>query len=348
MVAVVICAAAGHQASADDSSDVLLDRVLAAHRAARESIRTLKLSYKLEKQVPDRTIMGAGVYLRSGDVAVLRIERDDGSMSVAQTKNGETRHVSKTLSPGKQARYLASRQSGSQTLGLTDIWQRLMFSHVGLDQQSLPFEQYIRTASGPVRASSTRRDNREVVTVIVPIGVGDTVQERRYEFDSGHNYSIAKHFISFSSSRERSEAEVLGYQDFGSGIFLPTATRMRTYKGDAIEQEWTATFSDVVVNAPLPEGQLALPVIPSGTDLIDRIEHLRYPVDSNWKRTGPAKTFHPIRVEAPAESVAEFHTQTEAEPRPSYHWVIFASVVALATAGVIWGVRRWRAGAETG
>jgi hypothetical protein len=330
----------------DDSAE-LLDRVTTAHRAARESIRTLQASFKIETVHPRLAVVGTGTYLRSPDGVLIRVGKEGEATNDTLVKGGEMRMVGRNWSAGNKLKYTATRASGSHMLGLSDIWQRLLLSHYGPNQQTLPFEQYVETATSKVRASRSREGEREIITVTMSVGSGREQRDLVFEFDAKVNYLMRKGTLTAPGENGRDEAEIVQFLEVQPGVFVPVQCRARSYKDNAVEQELLYTLTDPIVNAPVPANRLTLPAIPSGTVLKDRIHDTKYPIDANWNQIGPATPNPILRVGGPSSEPVEYTTQSATEPRPMWHLIILVSVLVLLTAGAVWGVRRWRRGAAT-
>jgi hypothetical protein len=340
LAATVLVAGSGQRSSAEDSAEVLA-RVTAAHRAARESIRTLQTRFTLtiERAHPKSVSMTSGTYLRSPDGVLLRVGQEGKATGDTLVKGGETRTVGRNWSPGNKIAYLASRQPGSHILGPSDAWQRLLLSTYGPDRQTMPFERFIETASGPVRASTAREGGREIVTVTLSV-VGSQKQqiEHRIEFDAGVNYLVRKLVVTTPGVDERSEAEIEQFIEAQPGVFVPVKCRARSYKGSSLDSGYLLALSDTVVNAPVPPERLALPTVPSGTVLTDMVHQTKYPIDSNWNRIGPAKPAPMMKVGSPASE----STRSDSEPFSTSRLILLVSTLVLLMAGAAWGICRWR------
>jgi hypothetical protein len=330
--------------SAEDSAK-LLERVLTAHRSARESIRTLQAQFKHEELIPRQVETGSGTYLRSPEGVLVRAGKEGKVTRDTLVKTGEARTVSRNWPKENKINFRATLDTGTQMIGLSDIWQRLMLSHYGPNQQTLPFEQYIETATGPVRASSSREEGREIVTVTAVFSVGDGKDqyliERRDEFDGGVNYLIRKSTQTVSGEDGRTEGVIEEFLEAQPGVFVPIRNRARSYKGSTVEGEWLYSISNIVVNAPVSADRLKLPAIPSGTILNDRIHETEYPVNENWVRIGPAKPSPKVRAPAPSQP-SEFKSPSTSEPRSTAHFIMIGSVALIVAGGAAWAVRRWR------
>lgn len=325
-----------------EDSAQLLDRLLTAHRAARESIRTFQAEFKVERMHPKQAILQTGIYLRSPDGVLIRVGKEGESTGDILVKAGEARTVSRNWAKGNKVNFRASRDSGTHQLGLSDVWQRLLLANYGPNQQTLPFERFVETATSPVRTSSSRESGREIVTVVFSVGTGKEQRDYRLEFDGGVNYLIRKTVLTAPGTEGRTEGEIERFLEAQPGVFVPLQNHVRSYKGGSLDGEWVYSVSNVVVNAPVPADRLKLPAIPSGTILKDRVHETEYPVNENWNRIGPAKPSPVMRVGQPSSEPSEYTAQSTAEARPTSHWIMIGSVVALAAAGAAWVVIRWR------
>jgi hypothetical protein len=323
----------------DSTAD--LERVLTAHRAARESIRTVQANYKVETILPKAETYGAGKFLRTPDGTLFRTGKEGETASDILIGGGQTRLVGRTWNKGK-IQYTASLMTGTQSLGLMDMWQRLLLSNYGPDLQTMPLEQYIETATKGPAFDEKRRDGRPLAIVTFTIGTGREAMEHRAELDSNVNYLVRKHTISPPSRNSRSEAEIVEFIEPQPGVFVPVKCRMRHYKGDEIDQEMMYSLSDAVVNADVPKERLKLPTIPSGTLLSNRIEEKRYPVDESWRQIGPAQPAPTLKLGDPAKISTEFTTQSVGEPRSWSSWIISISAGLFAVSAVAWLFLRWR------
>ena len=111
--------------------------------------------------------MMSGTYLRSPDGVLIQTGKEGEAVGITLIKGGEARSVGRNWAAGNKITFGASRAPGSQMLGLADVWQRLLLANYGPDQQTVPFERFVETATGPVRASTSREDGREIITVVV-------------------------------------------------------------------------------------------------------------------------------------------------------------------------------------
>jgi hypothetical protein len=339
IVSVLALAAGPGQALHADDSAELLSPVITAHRAARESIRTLYAQFKIERVKPNPAVLGTGTYLRSPDGVRISVGTEGKSIDDTLVKSGETRVVHRTWAPDKKIQFTARLDSGSEMLGLRDIWQRLLLSTYGSDRQIVPLERFIESATGPVRASKSREGNGEIIAVTFTIGTGQQEQEVRLEFDSRVNYLVRKMVI--SAPGESNVAEITEFREAQPGVFVPLQCRVRTYEVTELKDDHIISISNVVVNAPVQADRLTLPAIPSGTVVTDRIHNTKYPVDGDWNRIGPV-TPSPIAPVAPSSlPTGGFTAQSTSEPTATSHWIVYASAGVLLVAGLVWGVRRW-------
>lgn len=316
---------------------------MAAHRSAREAIRTLQARYRMEQVHPKAELMSEGVYVRRNNDALIhsgKVGEADGTILI---QSGEVRAVTRKWQPGGATSFSASRMSGSRSLGLQDVWQRLLLSHAGTDSQPLPLEEFVRTATGPVRASARTTDGREVVTVSFAVGAGDARRDRTFELDAGVNYLIRKTTVAAPGVDDRTVAEVEEFRELKPGVFVPQRCRTIHSRGGKPVNEWVVELSDVRVNDPVPAERMTLPAIPPGTVLTDRMHQTRYPVDSAWNRIGAETSSPVLKVSAPAGESTDYTTQSPGEPRPLAHYVVAAAAALLAVAAAVWGTRRWRA-----
>jgi hypothetical protein len=326
---------------ADQST--LLTVVREGHRAARQSI--LSFSATVTDKITHSKrgeFMVAAEYWRSSDTVHIR-QKKDGGTSDMLLKDGEIRQVGRTVdshSPRQQVEYLAYRRAAVEALADCDVWERMMIDSGGPNGGRYDFDHFLEFAQRPPQASRVRDDGHDCIRLTLSIvSTTGVVQHVTLWHDVDHNYLVWKTVVTHEKSTHRSERKILEFAEPVPGVFVPTKCRAEWYRGGELISHEEITLSDVKVNEPVSASDLALPAIPAGTILNDRIRGTSYPINENWEAIGPSKPLQLLTVPGKSESApSDYHSQSTSEAKPLSRLLVPVSLFVLvaACAGLIY------------
>jgi hypothetical protein len=328
--------------SADEAD--LVTTVRAAHRSARESIRSLAATVTYEQTFPKKELVATAKYWRSLGVVRVHEPVDAGSNDYL-LKDGEIRQVGYSGDRrGGPRSYVATRRPKTTTLCMCDPWTLMLIDFPGPNGGRYDYDHVLELAKRPAQAVRERRGGRDYVRVTITSDMvsGAEVTTALWH-DVGYNYLVSRMEVIFSSSSDRGVAEIMEFTDFGQGVFVPTKYRRQMFHREKLVSGEDVTLSDVRVNEPIPKSVFQLPAIPAGTVLRNEFAGTRYPVNSGWQRIGAAETLPHAFVagKLPGEPV-ENRGQSTHEPRSWSLWLAPAPLVVLAVAGACLLYRRYR------
>lgn len=330
------------------TADEDLNTLRAAHRSARESIRTFSAKVTNERTIPKKQLIMVSTYSRSFDMIRIHTGMAGGTSDIL-IKGSAVRQVLISVK-AKRKDYIARLEPRSSSSGLADAWAQMLLDFYRPDGGQVDLDRFLSLAKEPPRVSRERLHGVPCWCVRMSIKRPDQ-SEVHYVLwhDVTHNYLVRKIEMTFSSnSNSHFEAENTEFLEAAPGIFVPTRCVRRTRNGD-YSSESATILSEVRVNQPIPESVFTLPAIPANTLLNDHIKGTRYRIDSQWQRTGPEEPLVTIHVGAPSpEDQTEYHAQSEREPRSTTWWLVPASLALLTCCGAAWGYRRYRCRQEDG
>lgn len=323
-----------------------------ANRAARQAIRTLTATIRVESTVPGQQVLTVGSYIRSGNDARMRLGKEDHpGRGDLLTRQGETRSVTRSASRTRDDfKITAGRTSATRLRTFGDLWHELLLDQTGPNGSHISYEEAM--ASGQVgKAKWVGSGGSNFVAVPV------TVRDDRgadfvatYWHDPAHNYLVSRREIVYIGDSEIAKAggmalsEITEWAEPAPGIFVPVkCVRTVTDQDEKIVDRQVATLTKVTVNKPIPASSMALPAIPDGTEYRDEIAGTSGPVNSSWQPTGP-RTPLIVVVAPPRLPVSEMGGQSTSEPASSGTWLAMASGVLVLVAASVIAYRKMRPG----
>jgi hypothetical protein len=312
-----------------------LDLLRAAHRSARESIRTISASVRSEASSPNIPVIQA-VYWRSLNTARIQMSLSSGDIVDVLVKDSEIRQVGSSKDQAGRQHYMARRAARSGNTGPCDAWGEMLIDFYTPDGKQVDFDRFLGLAKRPPQV----RGSRISMSIDRPAR-GDEVHYTLW-LDPSRNYLVRKIEMVFGDSGSHFEAENVEFIESQPGIFIPTRCVRKTW-GKHGYSESVTSLSDVRVNEPIPDRIFRLPAIPSGTSLDDEVRGTKYRINSQWQRISKVEPRVTLVVAAPAVEVQEeYHTPSTSEPRSPSRWILLASLLLLAGLGMAWFVRRQR------
>jgi hypothetical protein len=338
LVAVMlVLTVSARPARAQDPPD-LLDDVVSRHRAAVESIRSFSCKHTVKEEYADGrvTVTAPGEYWRAGDDVRAKWRTGDkwcdGLIS-------DMRVVTLSGAVGRKATAASIAPDRGTALGVADPWVNapfVFFAAPGKATRPMAFWDLLlqHEAKGAKRV----REGQEEA-VVVEVEISPSIRE--YWFDPRHNYLIKK--VVARSDQSSATSEVVRFKEAAPGVFFPEAVVLKSYRAGNLLSTRTTTFSDVRVNAPMPDRMFRLD-LPANTEVHDLIQGKKYVTDAAGRPTGAGEDLpHPPPPRAPAAQPRIPRPETKSEPT---HWtelVLPASLGILAIGVGAWVIQRWRA-----
>ncbi|AWM39909.1 hypothetical protein C1280_24820 [Gemmata obscuriglobus] len=264
-------------------------------------------------------------------------------------KGGEIRHIGRSWKAGKAGpSAVAFRAPGNAFFGPGDVWREMLIELTGPAGGQLDLDQLLTAADGPVRADREKLDGRECVRLRFSATYPSGAKERvTLWHDIGRNYLVCRVLVErpdLPTSRY-SVLQVLDFIEPQPGVVFPVKVRREHFRNGEMFSATVATLTDVTINKLLPPDALALPQVPRGTTLHDRIEGKEGPIDSDWKPLGVMRPAAPPPLPpapkvAPADAPA---VPSTSEPVSTGRWVLSGSLVLLVLAAGVAVVSRVRA-----
>lgn len=330
------------------AADDLVQQVRDGRRAARESIRTFTATVKHEQTHPKPQVLGDGRYVRSGDMALIREGQEGKHTSDVLIKPGEILRLGRNWAKGKSLPTgVAFRDSPKGPSGFCDVWVFMM-----IETHEQGGDRPHGADPGSIRADRNTLDGRECVRLRYTIthAKGSTSRYTQWH-DVGRNYLIIQAVSEYTGGDSAARRFVVRATEFiepSPGVVFPTRVTRDAYREGELDNAAVVTLADVVINQPVPASAFALPAVPAGTKLMDRIDNKEGPIDSNWKPAGEMKPLPPPPTsppEHPPPPKPQWPTPLDttpsaAEPVSSARWVIGGSVAVLLVAAVLAVVRR--------
>lgn len=292
--------------TASAADEDLVGRVRQEHRAARESIRSLSATVTFGMDFPSQVVNARAKYLRSGDVVRIQEGEEGAGTEDYLLKGGEIRQVGRTWAKGG-VKVSAGKLAGSGPLAYCDAWREMMIEMQGPGLSRLSLDRILEDADGPVSADRVTLDGRPCVRLrfsqAFPMGVKYNVTQWH---DIGYNYLIRKAVAENPASPpSRSVSQVTDFIEPEPGIVLPVRVKSDFYTDGELKQTKVVTLTDVVINKPVPAASLALPPIPSGIELQDKITMRVGRVDSNWNWIGSTRELPPPLIKLGSSDPAD-------------------------------------------
>lgn len=325
------------------ADDALLKLTVAQHRAARETIRTFSAEYEYKKVQPDVLVVAAGRYTRTPKTVLVTNGRDGiGTLDIL-VRDGEARGVGKRWTKDGIVQHNGVRSSAAKPYSLGEVWPTLLLSTDGPGGTVMPHDELYARAKRPPQASKVTLDGRECVKVEVAYDVQG--------FDKPLEINLAVwHDVQRNSLVLRREYrqvggdvlhafQILEFQEPAPGVVVPVKSQIKVFGGSKLVSESEVSLRNVRVNTAIPEQSLALPPLPHGSHVSDRITEQDYTADSNWNRIGPATAAPAMRIQSGTLDGDLFSQPSVNEPPGFPQWIILASVAVFAVAVLWFGVR---------
>jgi hypothetical protein len=165
VLVVIVYALLPHGNARADSKPDLLAIVKTRHRAASEMIRSLSATFKYESLKPKAEVVSSGEYRRS--LGIVRIhEGTDGQWtSDILVNGGETRVVGRYWTNLGGIEYRAERASGTQMIGLSDMWMGMLMVVVGPNGEPMTIDRLLDCAKRAPSVSQVTEDGRKCIRV---------------------------------------------------------------------------------------------------------------------------------------------------------------------------------------
>lgn len=322
--------------------DDLLATVRAAHRSARESIRTISTNVRIEATSPKPRLVLEGSYQRKFDV-VRAQARTAGGTSDYLVIGAEVRQLNAGPKlPNGQQLHDARRAPRSETIGLADVWQQMLIEFTGMDGRRYDFDGLLGLAKRPPEARRERAGGvpcvRVSVTVEVP-GYGEFGYVLWH--DIGRNYLVRKMAFTYLDPSSQFVAENVEFAEPEPGVFVPTRCLRRQSAGGN-STEFATILADLTVNQPIPDAVFRLPPVTPGTEVSDLVHGTTYPINGLWERTGPAKPLVNMKVVQSSVEGDGSRSQSDSETWRAGWWVLPTAVVVLVLASCSYLYRRYR------
>lgn len=330
----------GQAAPADDD----LEMLRAAHRHARQSIRTFSATVIAEHLSPKRAVIVRGAYWRSLDTVRVQCNFANSSTDFL-SKDSEIRRVFTYRDKPGRTDFRTGRFAKSNVLGLCDVWSQMLIEFFGHDGGQYDFDRFLNFAKDTPRLTRARLHGIDCARLKMSIPNGEHELHFVIWHDVARNYLVRKIETTFSQSSDQLEAENVEFDEPSPGIFIPVrCVRKATTNGRTSES--VTTLSDVKVNEPIAPSVFQLPAISSGTMLDDHVSGTIYPVDGQWRKIGPEKPLVTVKLALPTDEEPTYYSPSSREPRSPWWWVILASLALLAVGGVLWYRRHRRHAGE--
>ncbi|HYV35086.1 MAG TPA: hypothetical protein VE988_05235 [Gemmataceae bacterium] len=338
----------------------LLEFVLEAHKAARESIHTAscKVTFVFKSTVEGGesrvTISEAGEYWYSSDAIRVKASRPDGRKTEYVWRDGICKSLSEQPRPNKPMvtamlsampeRFVMSTRVDAFVCGL------LAPPREPLIQRRVA-ENLVGDATKVKSVEKKTVDGKEVIVVLLLFEKSKQAQEPwdiEIHFDPSVNYLIRRTIATATNSKNetlRAEHEVIQFKECLPGVFFPErSTRRYTSNGNLLTT-WTADIADIRLNEALP-GDIFDFSWPDGITLTDTIKGVSYKIDSmgNALSKENALLRHPPHNAGNEKATPKLATTVE--PQPGGSWILPWSA-AILLVGVVaytgrWWWRRWR------
>jgi hypothetical protein len=347
------------------SGQALVEWVRDAHRAARESIRTL--SCDVEVTLNTSGVTGTtpesskttGQYWRS--MADVRVKASSlGEEQDVCVKSG----VLKAALRPKSGTLMKAAIGPPHKAPVTDcdVWPLglLALNRPGT-LNYFPFEQLLEMAADSPKASRRTLDGREFVVVELSFDApqdGPGPWNVEIYFDPTVNYLIRKTFYRTTAgakARVEREDKVLDFIEGAEAVFVPIRSEFKSYWGKKLKTVREVVLSAVRVNQLVPPGTFDLR-FPAGALLLDHTRKVYYTTDPEGNPTSKPEPLVPA-VPPPPDSVkvggtelvggaAEPRSETREEVSPLSRWVLLGAVCALFLGVALALQRRWRKTAD--
>lgn len=348
MVITLGCGMVGQVHLRAQEPSPLIQEVLAKHKAARELIRTLSATVRVEATHPKREVLGEGEYWRDGNTVRVRRDTPSGSIIDYRISDGEVRQI---VTPGTNKNYEhaglpgRARRQGVHGFGTrTDAYYELLLTQKDSDGHLYHLEDLISMAVTDLAAKKRRLDGVDCVALsFSATNKNGTSTEFTYWLNPARNYLVQR-IDSSSNTGYSSVRSVVAWVEPIPGVIIPASSETTSYDEGELKHRRTAVLSGVVVNEPIPASVMALPPLPRGSLLTDDILGVRGYVDSSWRPIGKMEKYSGEMVisGSTGPDAAEHTSQSQSEPTSTGEWIVIVSLgVLIAGLGVL-GYRRYQ------
>jgi hypothetical protein len=341
LIGVIVATVVGAHGVRAQGTAEIVEEVRSRHQAGIEAIHTLSCKLTVKEEHPDGrvTVNGTREYWRAG--SAVRAKWRDGDHRLECLIKDE-RVVSVSRTDGKAAITGSIGRDEGSPLGIADPWHNAMFTFFGESAgripRPMPFEGLL--AASKVRKAERVGDGKSEA-IVAELAIGPST--RQYWFDPGRNYLINKVVSTYGSSTTTSE--VVSFKEAVPGVFFPESVMTKSMVGGIVKSTRTATFSDIRINAPIPDDMFVLN-FPPKTEVHDLIQGKKFTADAAGRLSGtgvalaspPSPDFYG-RPMVP-------HTATSSETAHWTTWVLPASLGILAVGVGAWMVNWWRTRGE--
>lgn len=340
---------ATQQADGQDLLDVVRD----AHRATRESIRTLSCEVALTSSLsppkppsPQKTTAKLWYSLNATRLTVIEpfgmkvdyLWKDGHRITVTHGVHFQRSHV--TPSAEKCA------WSGGDRHRCDPHQCGLLMLNISRFADYFPFEQILEEASSRRAAKQTVGGKDFVVATLTFDATTKRPEPSTLDvyFDPTVSFLVRKavHSSVAKHGRVSTVREVIRFRQCGPGVFFPERVE-ESMETDGKQITTTAVeFTEIRVNQPLPASATRMS-FPYGIHFSDEIRKESYRVDSEGNQISKAIP-HPTEAAPAKESAVDSQpqNQTEVEPPPAGRWILPASASILLTGVVAGAVRKYR------
>lgn len=297
----------------------LLTEARLGHRAARESIRTLTAGFTYQRTLPSPAIdVANGTYWRSQDTVRIQLGREGERCEDLLAKGGEIRQVGRVWTSGKPPQHSLLLRPRTELISPNDVWTLVLVGMTG-PNGPVDMDGLLDAAKRTPRAIREKDADRAYIRVDLEFDFRNGKEEEvALWFDISRNYLVRKMVLSSRGQHPRSVVEVQEFAEPAPGIYFPVSRTSVNFKGNEVVASNTFTLSNIRINTDIPDQVLRLPPIPSGCELCDLVTETRYPVDADWRRTGPATRAPRLGFVPPAlpEEAQGFTRSSLDEPTP--------------------------------
>lgn len=361
-VAVAVQAHVG--VAAIRAQDLLAD-VRAGNKAALDSIRTLfcRMTVVTPVSPVSRSETSPVDYWQSGDS--VRIRFDDAFQITDTVRHQDINRTSFiTLRPASEQRSVFSIRAltPEQSHGRFDPYGSGLLKLFGTKGAPLTLESILSQTHKVKKVTKQPFEGGECIVLEMSVKF-DAQSTGNFEiwFDPKVNYLARRLIGDFTGPSDRPkvhrESQVLRFVEAAPGIHFPVEAETKFTSNDKLTQHDVVTFSDILINQPLPADIFELP-IPPNSKVLDAIQDREYTVDASAKEFGISRPLAKGMTAlagksgqapgSPPSPPVVALTATTNEPEPITRWILYGLLLVLAIAGGIWYVRRLRASATSG
>jgi hypothetical protein len=324
----------------------LVQQVLAGHNAARQSIRTLSASLRVEQLKPEHRLLAAGTYWRIGDEVRVHQQGLEGSTIDYRVAGGEVRQVTLPGRAGTTPPGLAQRLTEQDFTTRTNLFAEMQLVLADADGKPRDLGALLADASAGVTAGRERLGDDECVTLSFSVASrrGPLTRFKLWHVPS-KNYLIRRvEAVPEQAPDITFVSEITAWFEAAGGVIVPTTAKSESFHKGKLVHSRLSSVTDLRVNEPIDRAVMALPKLPAGSVLRDDIARVTGKVDSNWRPIGPLEPTRPMMAPPqPAASASEGYTsQSSSEPVSVGFVILVASGSLLVIALAVYGYRRYR------